>query len=316
MLPAFTAFRAVWVEITSSDHGHGGPGWEFGTCLWSPVADERGAQRYQVMLEPQAGDLVLHFYKHAWEGRKSYTQLCGFSQVIAPCRVVATPPPSPGQWRVPPYYRIDLQAYQPLERRLHLEELNTRPAYLTRLRQELGPPRPPRYPFATYGLGVRVTQGQYLTRCTRPLYEVLAEALGQAVLPTASPARTPEGREYVEGQRKQREAYFFARNPQLAADAKRLGNYTCEVCDFNFLTHYGELGKGYAECHHRNPLSERPEELWTQQLTTSLEDVAVVCANCHRMLHRRRPALSVEELKAVWYANRKSNAEARMESLS
>ncbi|WP_205704306.1 HNH endonuclease [Hymenobacter sp. UV11] len=99
-----------------------------------------------------------------------------------------------------------------------------------------------------------------------------------------------------------REAYFFTRNPRLAAEAKRLRNYTCEVCSFNFRQHYGALGVGFAECHHKNPLAERPEELWSQALTTSLDDVVVVCANCHRMLHRQRPALSVEVLRTRWEA--------------
>jgi len=32
----------VWIEDTKSEHQHGGPGWEFGTCLWSPSTDEKG----------------------------------------------------------------------------------------------------------------------------------------------------------------------------------------------------------------------------------------------------------------------------------
>jgi hypothetical protein len=306
MLPEFAAFRAVWVEITSSAHGHGGPGWEFGTCLWSPSVDGGGAARYQVMWEPEAGDLVLHFYRHTWEGRPSCTQLCGFSFVHHACREVTLPPPTPGRWVAPAYYRLDLTGYEPLATRLNPEELNKQPDYLARVRQELVPNRPAHYPFSSYGPLIRVTQGQYLTRCTPHLYQVLQDALGLAhpSLETApvpvGPVRRPT--EYQEGQRKLREAYFFTRNPRLAAEAKRRRNYTCEVCSFNFRQHYGALGEGFAECHHKNPLAERPEELWSQALTTSLDDVAVVCANCHRMLHRQRPALSVEVLRTRWEA--------------
>jgi predicted HNH restriction endonuclease len=154
-----------------------------------------------------------------------------------------------------------------------------------------------------------VTQGQYLTRCTALLYQVLQDALGLDTTPLAAvtnlpttPATARRPTEYQEGQRKLREAYFFTRNPRLAADAKRQRDYTCEVCSFNFRQHYGTLGQDFAECHHKNPLSERPEELWSHALTTSLDDVAVLCANCHRMLHRQRPALSVEALRAQWLA--------------
>jgi 5-methylcytosine-specific restriction protein A len=74
--------------------------------------------------------------------------------------------------------------------------------------------------------------------------------------------------------------------------------YTCLVCGFDFAATYGPIGEHYIECHHMNPLSERPEEEQLDGTTTSVEEVVVVCANCHRMLHRRRPALEVAVLKA------------------
>jgi len=67
----------------------------------------------------------------------------------------------------------------------------------------------------------------------------------------------------------------------------------CESCRFDFERRYGELGKGYIECHHRLPLAESGEGRLTR-----LEDLALVCANCHRMLHRGISFLSVEELRA------------------
>lgn len=72
------------------------------------------------------------------------------------------------------------------------------------------------------------------------------------------------------------------------------GRLMCEACDFDFASVYGPLGDGFAECHHRIPLAELDGETHTQP-----EDLAIVCANCHRMLHRSRPMLSVEELRRV-----------------
>ncbi|MCM3572507.1 HNH endonuclease [Mesobacillus subterraneus] len=72
------------------------------------------------------------------------------------------------------------------------------------------------------------------------------------------------------------------------------GRYYCEVCEFDFAEHYGEVGEGYIEGHHTKPVSEMGEtEL------TMVEDIALVCSNCHRMLHRKRPWLSIDELKQV-----------------
>ncbi|WP_187317135.1 HNH endonuclease [Hymenobacter puniceus] len=302
MLPDFVTSVNTWVEITSSNHGHGGPGWEFGTCLWSPRVDESGAKRYQVMLQPQVGDLVLHFYKHNWDGGAAHTQLCGFSSVKATCRVISTPPPSPGRWVAPEYYRIDLTDYQAFEKRLTPENLNKHPEYLARILSEMTPIRPDRYPFASYRTGIRITQGQYLTRCTALLYDVFLDALGLEAKAKTAIDSERNNQEFQEGKRRLRESYFFTRNPRLASEAKRLRNYICEVCSFDFRRHYGELGSGYAECHHKNPLSERPEELWTEGVMTSVEDVAVLCANCHRMIHSKRPALSIEKLKQIWQA--------------
>jgi hypothetical protein len=64
----------------------------------------------------------------------------------------------------------------------------------------------------------------------------------------------------------------------------------CEVCRFNFGTVYGEHGRDYCEVHHRVPLHE------SGQTTTKLEDLAILCANCHRMIHRGNPWLPVEVL--------------------
>lgn len=68
----------------------------------------------------------------------------------------------------------------------------------------------------------------------------------------------------------------------------------CEVCGFDFGKQYGELGSKYAECHHTLPLSKLKG-----QSKTKLSDLAIVCANCHRMLHRSRSWLSIAELKEI-----------------
>lgn len=68
----------------------------------------------------------------------------------------------------------------------------------------------------------------------------------------------------------------------------------CEVCDFDFAEVYGELGSQFAECHHTKPVAKmKPGE------KTKLSDLSIVCANCHRMLHRGSDLLSTSGLKAV-----------------
>ena len=69
------------------------------------------------------------------------------------------------------------------------------------------------------------------------------------------------------------------------------GRLDCEVCGFNFEAIYGDIGKGFAECHHINPVG-----LLRKDAVTTLRDLAIVCANCHRMLHRNLN-LSIENLR-------------------
>lgn len=75
---------------------------------------------------------------------------------------------------------------------------------------------------------------------------------------------------------------------------KKKGKLICEVCGFDFHDSYGDLGKGFIECHHRTPLGSIKAS--TQ---TSLKDLALVCSNCHRMLHKNINFMSVDSLRKV-----------------
>ena len=73
---------------------------------------------------------------------------------------------------------------------------------------------------------------------------------------------------------------------------KKHGKLDCEICGFDFYEKYGEIGKGFIECHHKKPLHELEEET-----KVTIKDLALVCANCHRILHRDIETLTVEKLK-------------------
>jgi len=75
---------------------------------------------------------------------------------------------------------------------------------------------------------------------------------------------------------------------------KKDGKLTCEVCSFDFVFHYGSRGDGVMECHHTKPVA-----MLSEGQKTHVNDLALVCANCHRIIHRSKPWLSVPELKAL-----------------
>jgi predicted HNH restriction endonuclease len=102
----------------------------------------------------------------------------------------------------------------------------------------------------------------------------------------------PEGKEKFENHR------YFERDGKIARSAKaqrlaKTGKLECEVCQFNFAAHFGEIGRGFIEAHHKTPISQLGGIK-----KTKIEDLALVCSNCHRMLHRGDPLLTVEQLKA------------------
>ncbi|RLT04684.1 MAG: hypothetical protein DWI21_13970 [Planctomycetota bacterium] len=120
---------------------------------------------------------------------------------------------------------------------------------------------------------------------------VVQSDLGQSSEPLL--LSSPEGKRLLKLHSKRE------RKPALAKEKKRLvqaecGCLRCAVCNFDFLDRYGSQGDGFIECHHTKPLSNRLEEE-----ETLLEDLELVCANCHRMLHRGRQMLSISELRAM-----------------
>jgi 5-methylcytosine-specific restriction protein A len=74
---------------------------------------------------------------------------------------------------------------------------------------------------------------------------------------------------------------------------KSRGRLACEACGFNFAVVYGEVGAGFCEVHHLTPLAMR-----SGNETTSLDDLAILCSNCHSIIHRTFPMWPVTDLAA------------------
>ncbi|MGE7727833.1 HNH endonuclease [Bacillus cereus] len=103
--------------------------------------------------------------------------------------------------------------------------------------------------------------------------------------------------EFSEGKQILRTHLSYERNSKVIRLAKERfkqqhdGKLFCEICGFDFHKVYGELGKDYIEGHHTIPVSQLKEGEKTR-----LEDIIMVCSNCHKMIHRNRPWLSKEEI--------------------
>ena len=89
------------------------------------------------------------------------------------------------------------------------------------------------------------------------------------------------------------------RSSEVTKKAKELfkekhnGRVFCEACGFNFESFYGERGIDFIEGHHRVPISKMSEND-----KTKVEDIALLCSNCHRIIHKK-PFISVDELSEI-----------------
>jgi 5-methylcytosine-specific restriction protein A len=105
--------------------------------------------------------------------------------------------------------------------------------------------------------------------------------------------------EFAEGKVLFRAHRSRERNRTLVHRAKRLalmktGRLACQVCGFDFGQRYGQLGNGFIECHHIVPISTI-----SPNSKTKVADLALLCSNCHWMVHRRRPWLSMDEMRTL-----------------
>lgn len=101
---------------------------------------------------------------------------------------------------------------------------------------------------------------------------------------------------FMEGGGRARVHLRVERNRKLAARVKQLKGTKCEACDFEFSEHYGALGAGFIEAHHRVPFAL----LQGQAIPLDpVADFAVLCANCHRMAHRLADPADIEQLRLI-----------------
>jgi len=98
--------------------------------------------------------------------------------------------------------------------------------------------------------------------------------------------------EFSEGLQKTIIVNAFERNQKLRKQCINIYGIDCIICAFNFSQIYGYRGDGFIEIHHIVPLSEI-----RQSYTATPEHLRPVCSNCHSMIHRFKPFLTISEME-------------------
>lgn len=98
-------------------------------------------------------------------------------------------------------------------------------------------------------------------------------------------------------EKKQYRLHFrIERNSSIANKVKAIKGYKCEACMFNFVEKYGDLGSGFIEAHHLKPIST----LGIGKFEINLKsDFAVLCSNCHSMIHRLQDTSDIGKLTEI-----------------
>lgn len=87
----------------------------------------------------------------------------------------------------------------------------------------------------------------------------------------------------------------------------KMGALRCEVCDFDFEEVYGTHGSSFCEVHHLLPLSKADGIVKTE-----LDDLAIICSNCHRIIHKIHPMPDIKELSKIITDNSPNKALQRI----
>lgn len=112
----------------------------------------------------------------------------------------------------------------------------------------------------------------------------------------AEPAVDEEEIFGVEGRLLARIHVYKERDKSFAARVKKHikaknGKLTCEACGMDPVALYGPNGERCLEAHHRIPIEQlQPDSI------TRVDEMAILCASCHRIVHSAKPCIPVEEL--------------------
>jgi len=251
MLPNLKPDQSVFLEITNPIHG--GPGWEFGSCLWSPMKDKGGSEAWKVMNDTTPGDMIIHLLKleegYVW---------AGVSKAITSLTQSIDEPPRPDRWaNMSPYQRINVGQYSNIAPPPKIQKFFEK--YEQQLRDILRDNTEGMF-YVEYGdsKDLRVAQ-KYFAKVPLTLYNLFkdySDSLNITIQfdyenkqlltknEPAYPDYTSPGRTKVVTSR-------IIRDTKLVRQLKTEFNWNCQICGKRISL---EDNKFYAEGHHLKPL--------------------------------------------------------------
>jgi hypothetical protein len=135
---------------------------------------------------------------------------------------------------------------------------------------------------------------------------LLVDGAAAAPLDVAPATRTEDAaaQAIVEGIEREVALIARSRSQRLRRLALERANGVCEACGRTFGTLFGGLGLRVLQVHHKHQLALR-----SVPTVTSPDDLAVVCANCHALIHSNpKAALPMDVVRVLWAATKLDHA--------
>ncbi|MCG3655905.1 HNH endonuclease [Aliarcobacter butzleri] len=269
---------AYWVEKTYPSRRKEG---DFTEILLSPIRDARGADIYKNMREIAPGDIVFHI-------NQDNNMLIGYSESTSLYEIIFIENEE--------CYTVNLNNFKKFEPAISIDTILSNPNNNEALNTIKNSNQETFIQKRENKFYIR--QGGYLTKLSDELKNLLTNE-NITSIPETDVDTTYENN-YVEGMEKIVIHKRKERSKKLIKDAKNKfkenngGKLFCECCGFNFYETYGVLGENFIEGHHKIPISTLEIEH-----KSTIEDIALLCSNCHRMVHRE-PNLDLSQIKRIF----------------
>jgi len=115
---------------------------------------------------------------------------------------------------------------------------------------------------------------------------------------------------YLEGKAKKVFVNIYERNIDARNKCIEHYGYKCSCCGIILSNIYGKLAEEFIHIHHIIELSKIGKEY----IIDPINDLRPLCPNCHAIIHRKLPALSINELMNIIKNNGLDHTKAKREN--
>lgn len=119
---------------------------------------------------------------------------------------------------------------------------------------------------------------------------------------TLLPEELTESEKFSEGSQKSVIVNRYERDNKARHICLSIHGYECKACNINLESIYGPIAKQFIHVHHRTPISE----VGPKYEVDPVVDLVPLCPNCHSIVHRKNPPLTVEQLRELLKSRKRS----------